>query len=132
MQEYRRKEKTHITAVRLDLDTGGFAYQKWGSTQHCKRGDWLVNNNGDTYTIDAETFDHTYHEVSPGVYKKDASVWARQASEAGTIQTKEGSTAFETGDYLVFNDPAGGDGYAIKAETFLGLYEPAGNAGSKA
>ena len=132
MREFRRKEKTHITAVRLDLDTEGFAYQKWGGTQRCRRGDWLVNNNGDTYTIDAETFDRTYHEVSPGVFEKKSTVWAMQADEAGTIQTKEGSTAYEAGDYLVFNDPGGKDGYAMKPETFYGLYEPARNPGSHA
>src|SRR5258707_14820409 len=56
LQEYRRRERTHVTAVRLDLDTDGFTYHKWGSAQRCKRGDWLVNNQGDVYTIDAETF----------------------------------------------------------------------------
>jgi hypothetical protein len=77
------------------------------------------------YTIDAETFGATYHEVSPGLYEKKSTVWASQATQPGTIQTKEGSTAYEAGDYLVFNDPAGKDGYAMKAETFHGLYEPA-------
>ncbi len=125
MQEYRRKEKAYITAVRMDLDTEGFTYQKWGGTQRCKRGDWLVNNNGDTYTVDAETFGRTYREVTPGVYEKHSKVWARQADASGTINTKEGSTGYEAGDYLVFNDAAGKDGYAMKAETFQRLYEPA-------
>jgi len=98
----------------------------------CKFGDWLVNNNGDTYTIDAQTFQTTYHQVSPGVYEKKSTVWAMQTAEAGTIQTKEGSTGYEAGDYLVFNDPAGTDGYAMKAETFHRLYEAADEAGPHA
>jgi hypothetical protein len=124
MQEFRRKQKTHITAVCLDLDTDGFTYQKWGGSQKCKRGDWLVNNNGEVYTIDAQTFSSSYHMVSPGVYEKGSTVWAREASESGRIQTKEGSTAYDAKDYLVFNDRAGKDGYAIKQQTFHSLYEP--------
>ena len=112
-----------MTAVRLDLDTDGFTYRKWGGTQHCKRGDWLVNNQGDVYTVDGETFERTYRQVSPGVYEKNAPVWAEQAETPGTIQTKEGSTGYQKGDYLVFNDPGGKDGYAMTAETFHALYE---------
>jgi hypothetical protein len=107
----------------LDLDTNGFEYQKWGGAQRCKRGDWLVNNQGDTYTIDEETFGRTYRMVSPGLYEKNASVWAEQAIESGAIQTKEGSTAYCAGDYLVFNDPDRKDGYAMKESKFRDLYE---------
>ena len=124
MQEYRRKKLTSVTAVRLDLDTEGFVYQKWGGQQRCKRGDWLVNNQGDVYTIDAETFERTYHMVSPGVYQKNSNVWAEKADTSGTIQTKEGSTAYEAGDYLVYNDSAHKDGYAMSEKTFHSLYEP--------
>jgi len=123
LREYRRKKSALITAVRLDLDTEGFVYRKWGGTQRCKRGDWVVNNQGDVYTVDGETFDRTYRMVSPGVYVKNAPVWAQQAEESGTIQTKEGSTAYEAGDYLVFNDPDGKDGYAMPKEEFHSLYE---------
>jgi hypothetical protein len=124
LKQYRRKELTSVTAVRFDLDTEGFAYQKWGGTQRCKRGDWLVNNRGDVYTVDGETFDRTYRMLSPGVYEKDAPVWAEQATEPGTIPTKEGATAYKAGDYLVFNEPGGKDGYAMTNETFQSLYQP--------
>jgi hypothetical protein len=123
LREYRRKGKTTVTAVQVDLDTDGFTYRKWGGTQRCKRGDWLLNNQGDTYTVDGETFARTYREVSAGVYRKEASVWAEQAETAGTIQTKEGSTDYEAGDFLVFNDPEGKDGYAVTAKKFHALYE---------
>jgi hypothetical protein len=123
LQKYKRRERTLITAVQLDLDTDGFTYQKWEGTQRCKRGDWLVNNHGDTYTIDADTFARTYRMVSPGLYEKNASVWAEQATQSGTIQTKEGTTAYSAGDYLVFNDPDRKDGYAIKESKFRDLYE---------
>ena len=42
------------------------------------------------------------------------------------VQTKEGSTAYLAGDYLVFNAPDRKDGYAMKAETFRQLYESSG------
>ena len=126
MRQYRRKERTFVTAVCLDLDAGGFTYLKWGGTQRCKRGDWLVDNQGDVYTIDGKTFERTYQIVSPGLYEKIAPVWAEVAAEPGTIQTKEGSTAYLAGDYLVFNAPDRTDGYAMKAETFRQLYESNG------
>ena len=125
LQQFRRREKTTVTAVRIDLETEGFTYRKWGGTQRCKRGDWLLNNQGDTYTVDGAIFERTYTEVSPGVYKKDAPVWAEQAGTAGTIQTREGSTDYEAGDFLVFNDAEGKDGYAMTAKKFHSLYEPA-------
>ena len=84
------------------------------------------NNQGDVYTIDAETFERTYQMVSPGLYEKVAPVWAEVAAEPGTILTKEGSTAYLAGDYLVFNSPDRKDGYAMKPETFRQLYESSG------
>ncbi len=125
MQQYKRKKQTTVIAIPLDLDTEGLTYQKWGGAQRAKRGDWLVNNQDDIYTVDAATFERTYRRVGPGLYEKTSNVWARQAGEAGTIPTKEGSTAYAPGDYLVFNDPGGKDGYAMTAETFQSLYEPA-------
>ena len=31
---YKRKPDQYVTAVRLDLDTPGFSYRKWGAEQH--------------------------------------------------------------------------------------------------
>jgi hypothetical protein len=124
LQQYRRRQKTTVIAIPLDLDTDGLTYRKWGATQRAKRGDWLVNNGEDVYTIDADTFARTYRESSRGMYEKTTDVWARKTNEAGTIVTKEGSTDYEAGDYLVFNDPEERDGYAMKAEKFDSLYEP--------
>jgi hypothetical protein len=125
MKAYRRKQRTTITAVQLKLETSGFAYQKWGGEQRCKAGDWLVSNAGDVYTIDAASFEKTYREVSPGVYEKHAGIWAQQATEAGTVSTKEGRTAYVAGNWLVANNPDGTDAYAISGGKFEELYEPA-------
>ncbi|MBI1354715.1 MAG: hypothetical protein GC160_10235 [Acidobacteria bacterium] len=124
-RKYRRKERTVVAAVQLDLETEGFTYQKWGGSQKCKAGDWLVLNAGETYTVDQQTFAETYRPVSLGVYEKVAGVWAVEASDAGSVPTKEGSTDYEAGDFLVSNKPDGGDSYAMSAEKFHSLYEPA-------
>ncbi len=130
MKQYQRKKKATITAVCMDLQIEGFEYQKWGGVQRCKPGDWLVNNQGDTYTIDAETFARTYKMVSAGVYEKDAPVWAVEATKAGSIATKEGSTAYQAGDFIVYNKPDATDGYAVAKDMFHNLYEASAQAAS--
>jgi hypothetical protein len=122
-RKYKKKPTSFITAVQLDLDTDGFIYNKWGGRQVCKRGDWLVDNNGDKYTVSGEAFAKTYQRVSPGVYTKSAPVWAEVADKPGKIKTSEGETAYEAGDYLVANNQDGTDAYAISAAKFRELYD---------
>ena len=73
--------------------------------------------------IDRETFEGTYRMVSPGVYEKGTPVWAEEADKPGTIRTKEGSTDYKAGDYLVSNDRQGKDSYAVSRKKFHSLYE---------
>ena len=122
-QKYRKKSNTPVHAVQLNLDTDGFKYQKWGAQQFCKAGDWIVYNNGNTYTIDQQSFSETYNLQSPGLYVKTAAVWAKQAVEAGFIETKEGKSQYQPGDYLVYNNQDGSDGYCIKKDNFESMYE---------
>lgn len=122
-RKYKKNPSSFVTAVQLDLDTEGFVYNKWGGKQVCKRGDWLVDNNGDKYTVSQETFATTYELVSPGVYVKSAPVWAEVAEQAGKVKTKEGETAYEAGDYLVSNNEDGTDAYAISADKFESMYD---------
>ncbi len=110
-------------AVQLNLDTEGFTYHKWGGVQTCKPGDWLVDNQGETYTIDAESFRATYRQVSPGVYAKTAEIWAEIADQDGVIRTKEGETHYKSGDYIVFNSGDADDAYAISKTFFEEQYE---------
>jgi hypothetical protein len=124
-RRYRKRAQTTVVAVKLDLETEGFVYQKWGGTQTCRPGDWLVCNQGDTYTVAADTFQHTYREVSSGVFEKTAEIWAEIAEEAGSVDTKEGVTHYERGDYLVHSAVESDDAYAISAESFTKLYEVA-------
>jgi len=121
---YRKKATAFVTAVRLELETDGFTYHKWGGVQRCKPGDWIVDNDGDVYTVDAEVFARTYRRVSPGMYAKATPVWAEVAETGGVIRTKEGASRYVAGDFLVYNDEAGGDGYCMGAEKFRAMYEP--------
>jgi len=123
-KKYVKKATSTVVAVQLDLETEGFTYEKWGATQTCKRGDWVVNNGGEVYTVDGDTFAQTYRCVSPGVYRKTTPVWAEIAEQAGHIRTKEGITHYDAGAYLVSNDPEGKDAYAVAADTFEEMYEP--------
>ena len=124
-QRYVKRASQSVVAVQLALEGAGFTYTKWGDQQMCKAGDWLVNNNDDVYTVDADTFARTYERVGDGKYVKTTPVWAEVARAAGQVKTKEGSTAYEAGDYLVFNEESGGDAYAVSARKFEEMYEPA-------
>jgi hypothetical protein len=122
-RRYRKKPSEYVIAVQIALDTPGFAYRKWGGEQRCKRGDWLVDNHGDVYTVDGEVFARTYRQVAPGRFVKCTPVWAERAQEAGAVDTKEGRSHYAPGDYLVFNDEAGTDGWCVTAATFDSMYE---------
>ena len=125
-RRYVRRPDSPVVAIRLDLDTDGLVYRKWGDTQCAKRGDWLVDNDGDVYTVDADSFDSTYRPMGsgPGTYIKTAPVWATKAEKAGSVTTKEGRTHYEAGDYIVSNSSDGSDQYAIVAAKFEKMYMP--------
>lgn len=122
-RQYIKRAAQPVIAVQIDLETAGFTYRKWGGIQTCKRGDWLVNNDGDTYTVDRETFARTYRATGAGTYVKITPVWAEVAPAAGEVRTKEGVTHYAAGDYLVYNEADGGDAYAMSRESFERMYE---------
>ena len=121
-QRYVRRPDRPVVAIRLALDLQSFIYRKWDDEQRAKQGDWLVDNDGDVYTVDADSFARTYQRVGPGGYIKTTPIWAEKAAQAGSVKTKEGATHYEAGDYLVSNESDGSDAYAISAEKFEALY----------
>jgi hypothetical protein len=121
-RRYRKKRNQFVTAVKLDLQTDGLVYRKWGGEQRAKRGDWLVDNDGDVYTVEARSFARTYERLRPGVYLKTAPVWAEVAMADGSIETKEGVSLYRRGDYIVYNSRNGRDGYCVKAAKFKAMY----------
>ena len=120
---YRKKPDQAVTAIKLDLETPGLKFKKWGAEQKARRGDWLVDNDGEVYTVEARSFARTYRKIGPGRYVKKTPVWAEVATQAGRIETKEGSSRYRRGDYLVYNERDGGDGYAVAAARFRKMYQ---------
>ncbi len=123
-RKYRKKADQFVIAIQVALQTEGFSYTKWGGDQRCKPGDWLVNNNGDIYTVDKEVFARTYRQVKPGAYVKTTPVWAEVADGPGSVKTREGTSRYHKGDYLVSNDEEGTDRYCMNREKFEAMYEP--------
>ena len=123
-RRYVRRADRPVAAVQLALDTDGLVYRKWGGEQRAKPGDWIVDNNGYVYSIDAEVFARTYRQTATGAYVKTTQVWAERVTRAGSVKTKEGSTHYEPGDYLVSNSSDGSDEYAMTAQKFEELYTP--------
>ncbi len=70
----------------------------------------------------AGSFARTYQQVSRGRYVKKTPVWAELATKAGRIKTKEGATRYRKGDYLVYNDRRGRDGYSMSPAKFKAMY----------
>jgi hypothetical protein len=122
-RRYLKKADQFVVAVRLDLDTSGFTYRKWGAEQRCKPGDWLVDNHGDIYSVDHAVFSRTYRPTGPGTYVKTTPVWAERAAQPGRVATKEGQSHYAAGDYLVYNSEDGTDAYCIAASKFEAMYE---------
>ena len=121
--KYRKKPDQFVVAIRLNLETDGLTYQKWGAEQRCKKGDWIVDNNGDVYSVDADVFERTYRNIRPGIYVKSTPIWAEKASQPGSVTTKEGESHYKAGDYLVSNNEDGTDAYCIRAREFESMYE---------
>jgi hypothetical protein len=121
-QRYVRRPDRPVVAIRLSLDLKSLVYKKWNDEQRAKPGDWLVESDGDVYTVDADSFARSYQQTGPGTFIKTTPVWAEQAAHPGSVKTKEGATHYQAGDYLVSNDREGTDAYAISAAKFETLY----------
>ena len=122
-KRYHRLPGQPVVAVQLKLETEGLTYRKWGDEQRCKANDWVVDNAGDVYTVDAESFARTYTANGQGTYVKPGRGWAEPAGSAGRVATTEGSTGYEAGDGLVSNEEDGSDAYAVSAKKFEQSYE---------
>jgi len=121
-REFTPRDNKYVEAIKLDLDFDGFTFQKWGHSQKCKRNDWLIFSEGDTYTVDHEYFLQHFKTQSPGRWKKVGKICAEEAEENGFVQTLEGKTNYKKGDFIVSNYGKGGDQYAIPRIVFHNKY----------
>jgi len=122
-RRYRKRSDQFVVAVQLNLDTDGFTYTKWGAEQRCKPDDWIIDNDGDIYSVDRDVFAKTYRKVNPGIYVKTTPIWAEVATQPGSVVTMEGESYYQSGDYLVYNNEDGTDAYCISAAKFESMYE---------
>jgi hypothetical protein len=122
-RKYVKRAGANVVAVQLNLETDGFSYHKWGESQRCKPGDWIVDNAGEIYTVDRDAFERTYRPVAPGTYAKVSAVWAEVAREAGVIKTMQGLAHYQAGAYLVYNDTTTHDAYPVEQSRFEKMYE---------
>lgn len=122
-QRFRRRPDQAVTAIQMNLGFDSLNYRKWDDDQQARPGDWLVDNDGDVYTVAADSFALTYRQIGPGRWLKSAPVWAEQAQSDGSVPTKEGRTHYKAGDWVVSNQPDGSDAYAISAARFQKMYE---------
>ncbi|MBT8363353.1 MAG: hypothetical protein KJP23_01520 [Deltaproteobacteria bacterium] len=122
-RRYRKRSDQFVVAVQLLLDTTGFTYRKWGAEQQCKQGDWIVDNDGNIYSVDAEVFAKTYRKSGDGIYVKTTPIWAEVATQPGSVVTKEGESHYQSGDYLLYNNEDGTDAYRLSAAKFELMYE---------
>ena len=90
-QKYLQREQTPVAAILLNLETDDFTCRKSGGEQTCKLGDWSVDNDGDVYTLDCDSFARTNRADSPDLCRKVAPIWAELAHHDGAIKTKEGA-----------------------------------------
>ena len=119
---YVRRPDQPVVAVCLAVDTDGLVYRKWGGEQRAKAGDWVVDNDGDVYTVAADVFARTYRQTGLGTYVKCTPIWAERARAGGSVKTKEGATHYEAGDFIVSNQRDGSDQYAVAADKFESMY----------
>ena len=124
LRKCRRKQRPTVVAVCLDLETEGFLYHKWGSPRRCRAGDWLVNDAGTTYTVDARAFAASYLPLGPGLFENQLFAWVERAKSDGVLPTARGGVGYRSGDVLVFRDEDRIDGEVLAAAEFERLYEP--------
>lgn len=126
LRQYSKKASKPIRAVQLVLPACTLHYEKWGSTQQAKSGDWLVINGENSYTVDQDSFRETYRHQYGDWFRKTGAVWAEIAAIDGDIATREGVSHYRAGDYLVYNQPDRNDGYTVGKKEFEENYRPLG------
>lgn len=96
-----------------------------GSTLTIPAGSWWVTSpDGDERGVDAADFPNLYQrcEADPdGVYRRHGKVRAVQASEPGTVNTREGPAGYRPGDWIVTND--GENHWPVPDARFRAEYE---------
>ena len=85
-----------------------------------EKGDYLIESDGNRWTVQPEIFEKTYSENSDGTFTKTAQVIAVKVNAALTINTLEGESVVHEGDYLLCGESA--DVWSIDSTNFVKKY----------
>lgn len=93
-----------------------------GSTLWGQPGDWLVETDGERWTVDGEVFQRTYEHLEADVYRKVTPVLAAKLAHPDSVESREGVVNAERGDLLVCNIT--GECWSVPACRFFQRYAP--------
>lgn len=125
--KYKRRPGNEVQAIQLPQLAHSMIYIAWGAEQSANTGDWLIRSTaGEVWTVEKKSFEHTYCPVinRPGWFDKFAPVWAKRATEAGVVKTKEGESAYAAGDYICYSGGNTTDVWPLAQSAFEMRYEP--------
>lgn len=91
-----------------------------GATMQAGPGDWLVEEDGKSWSVRDDIFRAGYRHVSGSQWQRRGTVLARIAQPGETIQTLEGPTVAADGDWVVKGDH--GDQWPVPADVFAHHY----------
>ena len=93
-----------------------------GSVLRGQPGDWVLFDGDDEWTITDEAFTASYHQRPDGDWEKRSTIRAVQLDGAVEVDTPEGASRAEAGDWLATSLGAGA--WPIAANAFTRRYVP--------
>lgn len=91
-----------------------------GATMQAATGDWLVEEDGESWSVRDDIFRSSYRHVTGAQWQRYGSVLARTAQPGETIETPEGPTLAADGDWVV--QGGHGDQWPVPADVFAHHY----------
>jgi len=91
-----------------------------GATMQADAGDWLVQEDGASWSVRDEIFQSSYQHLSGHRWRRRGTVLARTAEPGETIDTLEGPTVAADGDWVVKGGQ--GDQWPVPGDVFARHY----------
>jgi hypothetical protein len=119
----RRYRPTAVVSARQLTDPLVWRTSR-GADLRAEAGDWeLVDDDGDRWTVAADTFTRSYQRSPDGHYRKRELIDAVRLTGRAEISTLEGAATAEIGDWLLRD--AVGAVWPVPDGTFRARYRPA-------
>lgn len=91
-----------------------------GATMQADPGDWMVEENGESWSVRDDIFRSSYRHLSGSQWQRSGTILARPAQPGETIDTPEGPTTAADGDWVVRGNH--GDHWPVPADVFARHY----------